>query len=154
MVTIESATSTDAIGEVRDLFLEYQRALGVDLTFQDFATELSTLPGAYAPPRGRLLLARIAGSAVGCVGLRPVAGDTCEMKRLYVNSAGRGSGLGRLLAERAIAEAREIGYARMVLDTLPSMTVAHRLYGQLGFVEIAPYRYNPIEGTRFLALDL
>ena len=139
---------------VRDLFREYQRELGVDLGFQGFDAELAGLPGAYAPPRGRLLLARRADAVAGCVGLRPLSGDTCEMKRLYVRPDFRAARLGVLLAERLIGEARALGYRRMCLDTLPSMARAQRLYESLGFRDIAPYRHNPIGGTRYLALEL
>jgi GNAT superfamily N-acetyltransferase len=137
---------------IRTLFREYQEALGIDLSFQDFETELQTLPGDYAPPRGRLLLAD--GLPAGCVAMRPLAGDTYEMKRLYVRPPFRKTGLGRELAERILLEARAAGYRRMCLDTLPAMTGAQRLYEILGFREIPPYRHNPIEGTRFLGIDL
>lgn len=154
MLPIEPATSVDDILQARRLFEEYQGALGVDLSFQNFENELATLPGRYAPPRGRLLLARSDGVVAGCVALRPLTGNDCEMKRLFVRSAFRATGLGRLLAERVIAEARAIGYARMCLDTLPSMGRAQRLYEVLGFRDIEPYRYNPVAGTRYLGLSL
>jgi putative acetyltransferase len=154
MIEIRESIDTAAVETVRGLFREYQEALGVDLSFQDFETELRTLPGDYAPPRGRLLLALADGVPAGCVAMRPLTSDTCEMKRLYVRPEHRASGLGRQLAERLIAEARSIGYQRMCLDTLPTMSGAQRLYERLGFKEIPPYRYNPIAGTRFLGLDL
>jgi putative acetyltransferase len=124
------------------------------LCFQDFATELATLPGAYAPPRGRLLLARNGVEVIGCIALRPLNDEHCEMKRLYVRPQGRGTGLGRRLAETVIASAREIGYRRMYLDTLPSMREAQGLYEALGFRDVSAYRVNPIAGTRYLALEL
>ncbi len=154
MIDISEAIETAAVETARGLFREYQEALGVDLSFQDFETELQTLPGEYAPPRGRLLLALDDGAPAGCVAMRPLTSDTCEMKRLYVRPEYRATGLGRQLAERLIAEARSIGYQRMYLDTLPTMGGAQRLYERLGFQEIPPYRYNPIMGTRFLGLDL
>jgi putative acetyltransferase len=155
MISIEPATTADSIVQARTLFEEYQTALGVDLGFQDFENELATLPGQYAAPDGRLLLANIGGSVAGCVALRPLSGgDACEMKRLFVRPAFRASGVGRMLAERVIAEARSIGYRRMCLDTLPSMGRAQQLYDALGFREVAPYRYNPVAGTRYLSLDL
>lgn len=154
MVEIEATYDPASIEAARALFEEYQQALGVDLSFQGFATELETLPGEYAPPRGRLLLARADGAVVGCVAMRPLTSETCEMKRLYVRPQARAAGLGRQLAERVIAEARAIGYRRMCLDTLPTMAGAQRLYESLGFKNIPAYRHNPIAGTRFLGLDL
>lgn len=136
------------------LFRDYQAALGVDLEFQHFAAEVAGLPGSYAPPGGRLLLARQHGRAAGCVAMQPLQGTACEMKRLYVRPECRGTGLGRVLAERIMAEARGIGYTRMFLDTLPSMKGAQQLYERLGFRDVAPYRYNPVPGTRFMAADL
>jgi putative acetyltransferase len=151
---IADARSAAELAAVRALVAEYQVSLGVDLEFQGFSAELAGLPGAYAPPRGALLLATIDGAAMGCVALRPIDDAQCEMKRLYVRPAGRGFGLGRALAERAIAHARAAGFRRMLLDTLPTMADAQALYRRLGFVDVPPYRDNPIAGTRFLALDL
>jgi putative acetyltransferase len=121
MIEITEALDPAAIAAARTLFQEYQKALDVDLSFQGFATEVDTLPGEYASPRGRLLLARDGDAVAGCVAMRPLAGDTCEMKRLYVTPWFRAAGVGRLLAERVIAEARSAGYTRMFLDTLPTM---------------------------------
>ena len=154
MISIESAATADSIAQARILFEEYQAALGVDLGFQDFENELATLPGHYATPNGRLLLASADGLVAGSVALRPLSDDACEMKRLFVRPAFRASGVGRMLAERVITEARSIGYRRMFLDTLPSMGRAQQLYDALGFREVAPYRYNPVAGTKYLSLDL
>jgi ribosomal protein S18 acetylase RimI-like enzyme len=154
MINLSEARDLTAIDIVRGLFLEYQEALGVDLGFQGFAAELAGLPGEYAPPSGRLLLACEGDAVAGCVAMRALTADTCEMKRLYVRPPFRTGGVGRQLAERVIAEARAAGYRRMNLDTLPTMTGAQRLYERLGFTEIAPYRHNPIAGSRFLALQL
>jgi putative acetyltransferase len=154
MIVIGEATDKLDITAVGELLLEYQQALGIDLSFQDFASEVRNLPGEYRPPGGRLLLARGDGEAAGCIALRPVAQDVCEMKRLYVRPQFRAAGVGRLLAERLIADARAIGYRRMYLDTLPSMSKAQRLYESLGFQDIPPYRHNPVAGTRYLGLDL
>lgn len=152
---IEPAVGADDIESVRGLFLRYAESLGFDLCFQGFDHELAALPGQYAPPAGRLLLARSAdGTPSGCVGLRQLDAETCEMKRLYVAGESRGLGLGRLLAQTIIVEARAAGYRRMRLDTLPTMTEAARLYEMLGFREIEPYYENPVAGARFLELDL
>jgi putative acetyltransferase len=140
--------------EVRLLLREYAGSLPFELDFQDFDRELADLPGAYAPPRGALLVARADGIIAGCVALRPLEGDACELKRLFVRPSGRGSGLGRRLATAVIDEARRLGYARMRLDTTPGMDAAQALYEELGFEETAPYRHNPVAGTRFLELQL
>ncbi|MBS0515782.1 MAG: GNAT family N-acetyltransferase [Proteobacteria bacterium] len=154
MIEIGEAILPEDVAVVRELLQEYERALGVDLCFQNFAWELADLPGGYAPPRGTLLLARAGGSIAGCVALRPVDDATCEMKRLYVRDAFRAIGLGRRLVERVIGDAQALGYRRMVLDTLPTMTAAQRLYESLGFTDTSAYRHNPIAGTRFLRREL
>jgi ribosomal protein S18 acetylase RimI-like enzyme len=154
MIEITQASSLTYIDTARTLFREYQASLGIDLCFQNFEAELAGLPGDYAPPGGRLLLAFSDGVPVGCIALRGVTSERCEMKRLYVRPAARGLGLGGTLVQRVIDEARAIGYAEMVLDTLPTMTGAQRLYESLGFRDIPPYRENPIAGSRFLGKPL
>lgn len=154
MYTIREAETTADIEQARELFVEYQSTLGVDLCFQGFAQELASLPGQYARPAGRLLLAANQSSVLGVVALRPILSTDCEMKRLYVRSSGRGAGLGRLLTQTLIREARLAGYSRVLLDTLPMMTDAQALYRSMGFVEIAAYCRNPIAGTRYMALNL
>jgi putative acetyltransferase len=154
MVDIVDGHEPERLPSVRELFEEYAGSLPVDLSFQGFEQELRGLPGEYAPPRGRLLLALDGEAAAGCVALRPLGGDACEMKRLYVRAAWRGSGLGRLLARTVIGDARAIGYGRMRLDTLPAMGAARGLYRALGFRPIAPYRHNPVPGAAFLELPL
>jgi ribosomal protein S18 acetylase RimI-like enzyme len=147
---IIEATGSGDIERARELFREYETSLGVDLCFQGFEQELAGLPGAYARPSGRLLLAVDGGRPAGCIALRPLGADGCEMKRLYVRPEFRGRRVGRLLAERILAEARAIGYAHMRLDTLPSMKKAIPLYRSLGFEEIAPYYANPVPGALFM----
>lgn len=142
------------IDVVRTLFREYQASLGVDLCFQNFESELASLPGAYAPPRGRLYLGLSGSDAACCVAFRPHDADTAEMKRLYVRPAFRGFGFGRVLARAVEDDARALGYARIVLDTLPSMAEAQAMYASLGFRDVPPYTANPVPGTRFLALEL
>ena len=150
MLTIDHAVSATDIKIVSDLFREYEQSLGVDLCFQGFEEELAGLPGAYAPPRGRLLIARDDQRAVGCVALRALGDDLCEMKRLYLRPGLRGRGVGRMLAERIMDEARAIGYRTMRLDTLPMMQDAIAMYERLGFQRIAPYYSNPVPGALFM----
>jgi putative acetyltransferase len=149
--------SVDAseLDQVRALLRAYAGSLPFALDFQGFEDELETLPGAYAPPRGALLAARDWDNRLaGCVALRPMDDETCELKRLYVRPEQRGSGLGRRLVEAIVDAARERGYRRMRLDTTPGMEAAQALYEELGFREIAPYTHNPVAGTRFLQLEL
>ncbi|MCP3139217.1 GNAT family N-acetyltransferase [Pyxidicoccus xibeiensis] len=154
MLAIEPAQFPVDLPLVQTLWREYSESLGIDLSFQDFEAELAGLPGKYAPPRGRLLLARRGAQDLGCVALRPLSVDTCEMKRLYVRPAARGEQLGRRLAERICDEARAAGYRRICLDTLPSMAAAVGLYTSMGFRPIEPYVFNPIPGAMFLGREL
>jgi GNAT superfamily N-acetyltransferase len=139
---------------VQRLFAEYAESLEVDLGFQAFDEEVAALPGRYAPPRGALLVARVDGEAVGCVGIRPLEAEACELKRLFVRPAHRSGGTGRRLLEEALATARRIGYRTIRLDTIPGMERAQTLYARAGFREIAPYTANPVAGTRYLELEL
>ncbi len=154
MVRLDFATGEEDLAAIRDLFLEYQAGLGIDLGFQGFEEEVRGLPGAYGPPGGRLLLARREGRALGCVALRGLSPARAELKRLFVRPEGRGLGLGRLLVARILDEARAAGDAEVVLDTLPGMAEAQGLYRAFGFRDIPPYRPNPIPGARFLGLSL
>jgi ribosomal protein S18 acetylase RimI-like enzyme len=152
---ITQATSPRQITQARELFLEYAQSLGFSLCFQSFDQELAALPGDYAPPEGCLLLAELDGQLAGCVALHKLEDTVCEMKRLYLRPDFRGKGLGRVLAEAVIAQARAIGYRRMRLDTVePVMMSAVAMYRRLGFREIAPYRPNPIEGAIYMELTL
>ena len=139
---------------VKALFMEYANTLGFDLSFQNFNTELAELPGEYSEPSGCILIARIDSAIVGCVALRDLGSMVCEMKRLYVQPAFRGEGVGRQLAKSIIAEARSRGYREMKLDTVASMNQAIQLYNSLGFKQTAPYRHNPIQGAVFMQLEL
>jgi putative acetyltransferase len=141
------ATSAEDLRAARDLFQEYAAATGLDLAFQKFPEELNSLPGAYAPPRGTLLLARDEGTIAGCLGLRPFSETVGELKRLYVRPAHRGRGLAQLLVSRAIAVAERIGYRELVLDTLATMTPAIALYRSFGFEPIDAYYANPLPGV-------
>jgi putative acetyltransferase len=154
MKLIQAMTAED-IREARQLFEEYASWVEISLCFQNFDKELAGLPGDYAPPGGRLFLAVDGDDVMGCVALRKIGERVGEMKRLYVRPAFRGRGLGRTLTEKLIAEAKQIGYRRMRLDTLPGrMDQAIALYRALGFKEIAPYYLNPVDGATFMELDL
>jgi putative acetyltransferase len=154
-ISFTQVESPQQISLARELFLEYARSLGFSLCFQNFDEELSGLPGDYAPPEGRLLLAHYQGELAGCVALHPLSAEICEMKRLYLRPQFRGKGLGLILANRIIAEARKIGYRHMRLDTVePVMKDAVAMYRRLGFREIAPYCENPMAGTLYMELEL
>jgi putative acetyltransferase len=155
--------SIDSAGDpllpaLRELLLEYQRWLGIDLCFQDFDSEMAQLPGDYAPPDGRLYIALIAGEPAGCIALRrhddAAQTNSGEMKRLYLRPAYQGQGLGKLMAQHIISDAKQIGYARLLLDTLPQMQAAQGMYEALGFKDTEAYVYNPVPGTRYMALTL
>jgi ribosomal protein S18 acetylase RimI-like enzyme len=149
------AESPAQISQARELFLEYAQSLGFSLCFQNFDKELANLPGDYAPPEGRLLLAEYDHQLAGCVALHKLAPGICEMKRLYLRPQFRGKGLGRALADRIISEARQIGYQGMHLDTVePVMKDAVGMYRKLGFKEIAPYCTNPVAGALYMELQL
>jgi GNAT superfamily N-acetyltransferase len=153
-LAIRPASGQSDIAVARALFQEYAAWIAIDLSFQNFDEELKKLPGDYAAPGGALLLAWADARPAGCVAVRRIDDGDCEMKRLYVRDAFRGLSAGERLAREAIEWARSADYRRMLLDTLPSMRSAHRLYERLGFLELPAYRFNPVEGTRFMALDL
>lgn len=155
MFRLVHARSAREIELARELFVEYNESLSVDLRFQNFEEELAGLPGKYAPPEGRLMLAvSDGGEGAGSAALRKIGAAVCEMKRLYVRPAYRGAKIGRRLAEAIIHEARLIGYGAMRLDTLESMREAVALYRSLGFYEIDPYTHNPLPGAIFMELNL
>jgi ribosomal protein S18 acetylase RimI-like enzyme len=158
-VRIAPARTESEFALARGLFEEYAARLGVDLCFQGFSAELTVLDEMYAPPTGCLLLAWLGDAAVGdapvgCAGVRKLSGELCEMKRLYVRNEFRGLAIGRRLAVQLLAQARELGYRRMVLDTLEGMSEARRLYASLGFRECASYYDNPLAGVKYMELDL
>lgn len=139
---------------IKELFLEYAESLGVDLSFQGFKEELKSLPGKYQEPEGCIVLASVEVAPAGCVALRKINNEICEMKRLYVRSQFRSLGLGKQLTNLIVEKARELGYEYLRLDTLPSMKIAQEMYREMGFYEIEPYIYNPVEGTRYLEKKL
>ena len=154
MVRIVQAHTPEHFETIRRLFLQYAEGLGFDLEFQNFEQELESLPGDYAAPNGCLLIAEDSGNWAGCVALRGLEDDNCEMKRLYVLPQYRGLGVGKILAQAVIKEARARGYKKMRLDTVSSMKKARGLYASLGFYIIKPYRYNPIDGASYMELKL
>jgi ribosomal protein S18 acetylase RimI-like enzyme len=154
-MNVRSARLPEDLEPVRALLREYFDQLMVATCFGDFDAELAALPGDYRPPGGDLLVAvDPTERVVGCVALRDLGDGIGEMKRLYLASEARGTGAGRRLVEEIVALARRAGYRAIRLDTLPTQRAAQRIYADLGFVEVAPYRYNPVEGTRYLELRL
>ncbi len=151
---IREAASPHDLAEVRRLFNTYAKSLGISLGFQNFDQELAGLPGTYAPPGGCLFLAEFDGIAGGCVALRPLQNETCEMKRLFVSPDYRGTGAGRLLALTVMAKAKALGYRAIRLDTVPSMAAAIQIYESLGFQSIEAYCENPVPGALFLECKL
>lgn len=155
MYEIIPASTPEELNEIKLLFLEYARWLSFSLCFQDFDDELADLPGKYAPPDGRLYLVKSGNKYAGCIGLRKIADDICEMKRLYVRPEFRGESIGKKLAEIVIKDGKQIGYKKMRLDTIgEKMREAGKLYESLGFYEIEPYYENPEEGVVYMELDL
>jgi len=154
MAEIYTARFPEHLEVVRAIFREYAESLAIDLSFQDFKSELADLPGKFAAPRGRVLLAQSDGQVIGCIAMRPLDGTTCEMKRLYIRPSGCGQQAGRQLATLMCRIAKESGYARIRLDTLPSMQAAQQLYASLGFKPIPAYVFNPIAGAIFMERDL
>lgn len=151
---LDLVTSDPLLQQVRELFQEYQASLDIDLCFQDFEKELLDLPGKYAPPQGRLYVAFSDGLLAGCVALRPLQEEQCEIKRLYVRPQFRGQDIGKQLLKQVITEAQRIGYHQVLLDTLYAMTAARSLYYSVGFREIPPYCFNPVKEAVFMCLDL
>lgn len=157
---IQLISPGDAAGwaTTREILIEYSQSLAVDLSFQHFEAELDGLPGDYAPPGGRMLLALVDGAVAGCGAFRPLPDadypNACEMKRLYVRPAFRRFGLGRTLAQALMDRATEAGYSSMLLDTLDDMEAARGLYESLGFEEVPPFYFNPVPGAHYLKADL
>jgi putative acetyltransferase len=157
-ITLLCPAEAEPLAAARSILREYAASLNIDLRFQNIEAELAGLPGEYAAPGGHLLLAYVDGALAGCGALRAIAdvdyANACEMKRLYVRPAFRRFGLGRILAQALLDEARRIGYSAMLLDTLDDMEAARELYASLGFEDIPPYYYNPIPGAHYLKADL
>lgn len=157
-IDVRVALADSDLAAIRQLFIDYQSELGIDLCFQGFDEELATLPGIYAEPEGILLLATVDGAPAGCCAFRPLPNtdhlDACEMKRLFVRRAYRGFGLGRMLVDQTMARAQIAGYTTMLLDTLNDMEAARALYEEVGFTEVAPYYHNPLPGAHYLKVDL
>jgi putative acetyltransferase len=154
MIEIRNARFPEDLGKVVDIFREYVASPTVDLSYQDYETEFANLPGNYAPPDGQLLLAWQSEQVVGCVALRKIDADICEMKRLYVRPAARGEQRGQRLVAAIVQEARRAGYSEIRLDVLPEFVAAKRIYDQFGFEAAEPVSFNPVEGTSFLGLKL
>ena len=154
MLIIRQALFPTEQDDVVSIFREYVNSPTVNLGFQEYEAEFAGLPGNYAPPEGRLLLAREGDTVLGCAALRRVDESTCEMKRVYVRPAARGRNIGRLLVEAILKEAKLVGYSRLCLDVLPEFTTAQKLYQSMGFEPAEPVSFNPIPGTKFLALTL
>jgi ribosomal protein S18 acetylase RimI-like enzyme len=154
IIEFKLITGQDMIEDIKKLFLEYSQSLEMELTFQNFEEEFNALPGKYGPPNGVLILVLVDGKAAGCIALRKISGDICEMKRLYLRDNYRGLGIGKKLIAMLIEEAKKLKYNYIRLDTIPSLKAAQRLYAAFGFYEIEPYTHNPIEGAKFLELKL
>lgn len=157
-IDVRVALADSDLAAIRQLFIDYQSELGIDLHFQGFDEELATLPGIYAEPAGILLLATVDGAPAGCCAFRPLPNtdhlNACEMKRLFVRRAYRGFGLGRMLVDQTMARAQIAGYTTMLLDTLNDMEAARALYEEVGFTEVAPYYHNPLPGAHYLKAEL
>lgn len=154
LLEFKLVNSKELIEGAKCIFKEYQESIETDLCFQKFEEELASLPGKYSLPQGRLYLAFLNDEAIGCVALRPMEDANCEMKRLYIRPEYRGVGFGRILAEKIIEDAKKIGYKKMFLDTLDTMTSAVNLYKKLGFQDAHEYCFNPINGAIFMVLEL
>jgi GNAT superfamily N-acetyltransferase len=154
MLKFIDVETTEKIEIIRNLFLEYEKIIGCNLCFQDIENELANLPGKYSPPDGRLILAEYDSKLAGCIALKKIGDDICEMKRLYVRSEFRGKKIGRKLAEKIVEEARSTGYRIMRLDTLKRLHEAVSLYKSMGFIETHPYVHNPLEDVIFMELNL
>lgn len=154
LIEFKYVNDNPMLEEIKTLFKEYAASIGVDLSFQGFELELQTLPGKYSPPEGALILAIVNGIAAGCVALRRISDNICEMKRLFVRQEYRKLGIGKKLVSMIIEEGKRLGYSCMRLDTLASMKSAVALYQAFGFYDIEPYIYNPLEGARYMELKL
>jgi GNAT superfamily N-acetyltransferase len=155
MIKLRSAQTENDYALAKDLFVEYASQLGVDLSFQNFSNELEKIRTEYGPPTGVIILVfDEEENAIGCFAIRKFQDSVCELKRMYLRNEFQGKGIGKVMLKKAITIGSELGYERMRLDTLPTMESAIQLYSKVRFYEIEPYRFNPVQGTKYFEIQL